>query len=133
MKGLVVSTGVDDDSVEDAFEASVLTEAILQRDRDLVGNEDDDVQFTDANAIHGLDPDAVDLEEKIPKPPDDCPPPPALKEDKNERPFETVDNPGGWDRYFFVPRFDKKSGLYQHHSTPTKCRPDSWTQSSFSF
>ncbi|KAG7338383.1 hypothetical protein IV203_011055 [Nitzschia inconspicua] len=35
--------GVDDDSVEDAFEASVLTEAVLKRDRDLVGNEDDDV------------------------------------------------------------------------------------------
>ncbi|KAG7339745.1 hypothetical protein IV203_028206 [Nitzschia inconspicua] len=31
---------VDDDSVEDAFEASELTEAELQRDRDLVGNED---------------------------------------------------------------------------------------------
>ncbi|KAG7370169.1 hypothetical protein IV203_027915 [Nitzschia inconspicua] len=150
--------GVDDDSVEDAFEASVLTEAVLQRDRDLVGNEDDDVQFTDANAIRGLDPDAVDLEEKIPKPPDDWSPP-ALKQDKNERPFETVDNPGGWDRYYFVPRFDKKTGLYQHHSTPTKCRPcppdperdglrtcngwvfyyqdwklaDSWKPSSFSF
>ncbi|KAG7361721.1 hypothetical protein IV203_036822 [Nitzschia inconspicua] len=67
--------GVDDDSVEDAFEASVLTEAVLQRDRDLVGNEDDDVQFIDANAIRGLDPDAVDLEGKIPKPPDDWPPP----------------------------------------------------------
>ncbi|KAG7339746.1 hypothetical protein IV203_025425 [Nitzschia inconspicua] len=60
---------------------------------------------------------------------------------------------------YFVPRFDKKTGLYQHHSTPTKCRPcppdperdglrtcngwvfyyqdwklvDSWKQSSFSF
>ncbi|KAG7339424.1 hypothetical protein IV203_025399 [Nitzschia inconspicua] len=32
--------GVDDDSVEDAFEASESTEAELQRDRDLVGNED---------------------------------------------------------------------------------------------
>ncbi|KAG7369079.1 hypothetical protein IV203_031822 [Nitzschia inconspicua] len=67
--------GVDDDSVEDAFEASVLIEAVLQRDRDLVGNEDDDVQFTDANVICGLDPDAVDLEEKIPKPPADWSPP----------------------------------------------------------
>ncbi|KAG7354195.1 hypothetical protein IV203_003551 [Nitzschia inconspicua] len=67
--------GVDDDSVEDTFEASVLTEAVLQRDRDLVGNEIDDVQFTDANAICGLDPEAVYLEEKIPKPPDDWFPP----------------------------------------------------------
>jgi hypothetical protein len=49
--------GQDDDSVESAEEAKLLTEAMVDTAADRFRNEEDDVVFSDANGIRGLDPD----------------------------------------------------------------------------
>ena len=51
-------------------------------------------------------------------------PPPAI--DKDEPPFESIDNPGEWSSFAFRPVFKKSAGStakYQHHCLPTGCIP----------
>jgi hypothetical protein len=115
--------GQDDDSVESADEANLLTEAMVDTAADRFGNEEDDVVFSDANGIRGLDPsNTLDLEKLIPQPPIDWVAPP-WKELKGESTFDEVDNPGDWKCYSFQPTFNKKTGMYLHHALPTKCTP----------
>lgn len=47
--------------------------------------------------------------------------PPPVKIDSGEIPFEHVDNPGGWDEYYFRPKF--KNGKYCGHYLPTGAKP----------
>lgn len=55
----------------------------------------------------------------LPKPPPDYVVPPLKA---NEPPFHEVDNPGGWDRYYFQPKRNK-SGNYCGHYLPTGATP----------
>lgn len=55
----------------------------------------------------------------LPKPPDDYVVPP-LRND--EKPFDQVDNPGEWDRYYFQPK-RSKSNNYEGHFLPTGAKP----------
>lgn len=48
--------------------------------------------------------------------------PPPVKVDKGEIPFDQVDNPGGWDEYYFRPKFNK-AGKYMGHYLPTGAKP----------
>ena len=48
--------------------------------------------------------------------------PPAVILDKGEVPFERVVNLGGWDEYYFLPKFNK-SGRYMGHFLPTGATP----------
>eukprot|EP00521_Asterionellopsis_glacialis_P000227 CAMPEP_0195249198 /NCGR_PEP_ID=MMETSP0706-20130129/1978_1 /TAXON_ID=33640 /ORGANISM="Asterionellopsis glacialis, Strain CCMP134" /LENGTH=359 /DNA_ID=CAMNT_0040300965 /DNA_START=20 /DNA_END=1102 /DNA_ORIENTATION=+ len=60
---------------------------------------------------------------RIPKPDPEwkCPP---VRTERGEPPFESVDNPGGWNRYYFQPKFMKgKDGKYAGHFLPTGATP----------
>ena len=52
-------------------------------------------------------------------------PPPAVE--KDEPPFESIDNPGEWSSFSFRPVFKKSAGRsaakYQYHCLPTGCVP----------
>ena len=52
---------------------------------------------------------------------------PAPDTERNEPPFELVDNPGNWSSYSFRPVFKKEGGsrtaIYKHHCLPTGCIP----------
>lgn len=60
----------------------------------------------------------------IPKP-DPSWMPPTVKNDKGEPEFHLVDNPGGWDRYYYQPKFAsaKEGGKYVGHALPTGAMP----------
>ena len=57
----------------------------------------------------------------IPSPPPDWVAP-AVKSDRGEPEFETVDNPGNWHRYCFQPKF-KTNKQYACHQLPTGAMP----------
>jgi hypothetical protein len=107
--------GQGDDSVESAEEANLLTEAMVDTAADCFGNKEDDVVFSDANGIRGLDPsNTLELDRLILQPPINWAPPPR-KESKGEPTFDEVDNPGDWKQYSFQPILHKKTGMYLHH------------------
>lgn len=56
----------------------------------------------------------------IPSPPSDYVAPPLMA---NEPAFSDVDNPGGWDRYYFQPKKCSKSHKYAGHFLPTGATP----------
>ena len=45
------------------------------------------------------------------------------QERKGEKPFNKIDNPGGWDPYCFRAKFNKKNGKYVHHALLTGATP----------
>jgi hypothetical protein len=56
----------------------------------------------------------------IPSPPSDYVAPPLTA---NEPAFADVDNPGGWDRYYFQPKKCSKSNKYAGNFLPTGATP----------
>jgi hypothetical protein len=112
----------DDSSVESAEDAQELFLSTEQSIEDRLCHTDD-VDFTDENGIRGLDPDApaAEFNFNLPKPPENWKAP-APKIERGEKEFESIDNPGNWGRYAFVPKFDKNK-RYLHHELPSKVRP----------
>lgn len=108
--------GNDDDSVESSDEAQELTNALVETARERNTDDDDAVPFTNDNSIPGLQPDV-----NVPKAPEDYVPAP-VKTEQGEPEFESVDNPGNWNRYCFAPTFNKQK-QYAGHQLPTGIRP----------
>jgi hypothetical protein len=113
--------GMDCESVVDASEALEVMKYLTVDDDDF---DHLAIPISDENAIEGLDPSLPEANCKIPKPPDDWTIP-ETKLSKGEIEFGELDNPGGWGRYAFVPKFKptKDGGTYLHHELPTKARP----------
>ena len=85
-----------------------------------------DIEVSDRNMVE-LDrfiPNDLPKNMKIPCVPDDWTDP-APATEKNEPPFDLVDNPGNWSSYAFRPVFKKENGasVYKHHCLPTGCIP----------
>lgn len=70
-------------------------------------------------AIGGENNSYSHIDVSLPKPPPDYVPPP-LKPD--ETPFENLDNPGNWNRYYFQPKRSKQN-TYLGHFLPTGATP----------
>ena len=50
--------------------------------------------------------------------------PPPVKTHKGEPEFESVDNPGDWNRFVFAPKFDTKgTKRYKYHALPSGAMP----------
>ena len=49
--------------------------------------------------------------------------PPHVKINLGELKFETVDNPGQWSEFTFIPVFTKRDGIYKRHALPTGVMP----------
>ena len=113
--------GLDCESVVDVSDAQEVVKYLAIDDHD---QDHLNVPFSDENAIQGLDPSLPVADCKIPRPPDDWKTP-ETKFEKGEIEFGNLDNPGGWGRYAFVPKFKppKEGGMYLHHELPTKARP----------
>ena len=124
-------TGAGYDSNEDANEVQDIDDemhmATLFKMLAVTEQEsNDDIEVSDRNMVElqGKIPNDLPENVKIHCVPEDWVNP-APNTEKNEPPFDSIDNPGQWSSYAFRPVFKKEGGtsVYKHHCLPTGCVP----------